>query len=681
MSEASCSISATANNPVTALSGPLSTHKTAGLLLSPRIAMFVSAAGATVLAVYWYHRATRHSVASRKPRPPHSIYCIADGEPQQTASRALPDVSELQPQDAAPCADYCVTLLNSAPTLSACEVEPSARSRLACRLDDTPRKPVGPKTKLVRSSASGSASGSALGPPSARMWNDWLVASLVLSKLDDWRDLLSAHFVCREWRAVLRAMPVEKIALDPDVCWRPGKEFERLFSSSMSWRMTHECSQQKCMELRMIASALPRLRAIDLSRICDHLDDSVIVALARGCPELRSIDFGRCGNCTPCPTDVAVDAICANCPLLEVLRPPMEEVSQLRVLEALADGCPQLRHLGPINLSVWYLPSQGADMESDAACVNAALGRLGARCPQLATLQLCGVYSKMALGGFGSLLTVEVDDATDLSSESVCQLAAGSPRLQTLRICRSRGLTNASLEALGVHCRKLRALTLFDVRWIDGRGLHAIGRGCAQLTKLWLDGVDYDADGGIETIAANCALLEDLSLGCGSTSPQQPDAALAAIANGCAHMRTLSLRANLLSDEGLRCLNGRADALEQLALQDVQDVSPGGLLRLVLHGLPRLRALSADMQAVMIGEFLEALLCARVADLGVMDGARVLTIDVYAEELKCSFQVGIANDAFLHQSAEARRSFAERFGFTTAAQPNDFARPAAQQHT
>ena len=96
-----------------------------------------------------------------------------------------------------------------------------------------------------------------------------------------------------------------------------------------SWRISASCSAQKCMELRTIARALPRLRRLDLSEVCNHIDDEVLLSIAAGCRELLSLDISGAGGYMPCPTDRAIAAICSSCLQLERLAPPTEEVSQL----------------------------------------------------------------------------------------------------------------------------------------------------------------------------------------------------------------------------------------------------------------------------------------------------------------------------------------------------------------
>jgi hypothetical protein len=90
-------------------------------------------------------------------------------------------------------------------------------------------------------------------------------------------------------------------------------------------------------KLITIANGLPQLQSLNISH-CGNITDEGIRALATGCPQLQSLNISHCGNIT----DEGIKALATGCTQLQSL-----DISGCvnitdTGIRALATGCPQL---------------------------------------------------------------------------------------------------------------------------------------------------------------------------------------------------------------------------------------------------------------------------------------------------------------------------------------------------
>ena len=92
-------------------------------------------------------------------------------------------------------------------------------------------------------------------------------------------------------------------------------------------------------ELMTIVNGLPQLQSLDISGC--GITDAGITALANGCPQLQSLDIGNCRNIT----DAGIRALASGCPQLQSLNISYSRNITVAGIIAVANGLPQLQSL------------------------------------------------------------------------------------------------------------------------------------------------------------------------------------------------------------------------------------------------------------------------------------------------------------------------------------------------
>ncbi len=92
--------------------------------------------------------------------------------------------------------------------------------------------------------------------------------------------------------------------------------------------------------LRAVGESSKHLEELNL-KFCEGVGDEGIVAVAEGCGKtLKSLGIASCARVT----DVALQSVGANCPILEKLYLESESIRTAGVT-AIAEGCPRLNSL------------------------------------------------------------------------------------------------------------------------------------------------------------------------------------------------------------------------------------------------------------------------------------------------------------------------------------------------
>ena len=176
----------------------------------------------------------------------------------------------------------------------------------------------------------------------------------------------------------------------------------------------------------IVAQECPNLTSLDLTKDASawpansNITNAGLIALARGCPKLVSLNLRGCHHITR------------------------------RGMIALAQGCPQLSSL---------------NLQNCRGITDAAVIALSQECPELSSLNFtwCKQITDAAVialsKGCPRLSFLDLTFCEELTDESVIALAQGCPELATLNLYGCHHVTYAAVTALA-GCRKLKKLDL-----------------------------------------------------------------------------------------------------------------------------------------------------------------------------------------------------------------------------
>lgn len=335
-------------------------------------------------------------------------------------------------------------------------------------------------------------------------------------------------------------------------------------------------------------------RDLQIEVTLESPDDAACFLLAR-CSQLRSIELLSC-QCLGMRYDEDSDP----------------NVNDDTSLQAVLQSCLQLEsltlHNGKFPNSLFALDPPALSrllhikLHNCYQLTGAAVIEIARRCPQLKSLEVCGLGPYRSEGGH-------------LTDEMIATVAALCPQLEAVQLSHCPSLTVAAIRSLvtcehlarldmrhgsdvlptaeavaliGRSCPQLRALILsprcsrpstkvasedsFDA------ALREVGRGCPMLTEL--DVSDWPlAERTVIEIASRCPNLEVLALPEASAT----DVAMEAVGTHCCRLRSLQVVRGSLTDAGLSRLVARCPRLEELHLTYCRHVSGIGLRAVAAH--------------------------------------------------------------------------------------------------
>jgi len=190
----------------------------------------------------------------------------------------------------------------------------------------------------------------------------------------DWYDVgkFDTALLKRNARSIyLDTLKLRKVKVGRNLFWSQAVE-----KGILNWLVSRDIRvvswdlQVDDTKLMTIATGCPQLQSLNI-RDCSEITDKGIIALATGCPQLQSLIMSYCHNIT----DEGIRALATGLPQLQSL-----EISQCRNItdegiRALASGCAQLQSL---NIT-------GCNNITDEGIRAVATG-----CPQLQSLKISG---------------------------------------------------------------------------------------------------------------------------------------------------------------------------------------------------------------------------------------------------------------------------------------------------
>jgi len=169
-------------------------------------------------------------------------------------------------------------------------------------------------------------------------------------------------------------------------------------------------------KLMTIATGCPQLQSLNSSH-CDNITDEGIIALANGCPQLQSLDISRCDKIT----DEGIIALATGCPQLQSLIMSYCHNITDEGIRALATGLPQLQSL---------------EISQCRNITDEGIRALASGCAQLQSLNITG--------------------CNNITDEGIRAVATGCPQLQSLKISGCDNITAGGREiAKSINSKKI----------------------------------------------------------------------------------------------------------------------------------------------------------------------------------------------------------------------------------
>ena len=164
----------------------------------------------------------------------------------------------------------------------------------------------------------------------------------------DWYDVgrFDNVLLNRKARGIyLDALKIRKVKVNRNELWWKSVD-KRILSwlISRSIRVISWDFKVDNTKLITIANGCPQLQSLDISW-SRKITDAGIKAVANGCPQLQSLDISRSGKIT----DEGIEAVANGCPQLQSLNISGCGNITDEGIRALATGCPQLQSLNMSN--------------------------------------------------------------------------------------------------------------------------------------------------------------------------------------------------------------------------------------------------------------------------------------------------------------------------------------------
>ena len=163
------------------------------------------------------------------------------------------------------------------------------------------------------------------------------------------------------------------------------------------------------------------------------------------------------------------------------------------------------------------------DVDGSSKLTERILIELSSHCPKLTSVKLGGYHTDAA----HMLIT----------DEGIAALAAGCPKLDTLKVGACMELTDQGIFSLAQHCKSLTHFSLESNDKITDVGMGALFESCTQLTTFEVTKLSNLTDEGMLALPLNCHKLSELRLHTIGVT----DAFLQALAKGCPKLTKLKL--------------------------------------------------------------------------------------------------------------------------------------------
>lgn len=189
---------------------------------------------------------------------------------------------------------------------------------------------------------------------------------------------------------------------------------------------------------------------------CDWVDDDFIACLVNSCPQLQRLSMDSCAKVT----DIGINKIAESCPQLQALI--LHGICSDAALVAVAKGCPQLRILGLMDTDVsdagLLEVAKGCPQLQSLELDRTQVSNVGVlkNCTQLRNLVLCSCLKitdaailELAQGCL-RLESLDLTGCTGVTDASISFIAQSWPKMKCLDLD-ATGITQKCIDALPKH--------------------------------------------------------------------------------------------------------------------------------------------------------------------------------------------------------------------------------------
>jgi len=367
-----------------------------------------------------------------------------------------------------------------------------------------------------------------------------LCVRAVAHQLPSYREPLSAYLAPSMVQRLLACLVAED-RLDVSAIWSLLTEETRSLELT-GWRL---CNPEA---LAALCKQCPHLQRVSL-RDCAHLESAALAVLLRGCTQLEVLDVSGCSHL----------------------------------------GDQAFTSLGPGSLPVL----SRLRLDGLAALSDAGIARLLSAAPALQALsmQRCAALTDTGLSALRApLRSVDLSQCTQLSDDTVRQLAVVSGRQLHMAALSGLQLGDAALATLAQHCSALTSVSVAGCQRITDHGLLQLMRSCGALGELNVADCRGLTGEAFSRLEVALPALQRLNLArCFHLEPQHTRR----LAERCPSLIDLDLQScEALTDECIAALSHCCRHLEALRLANCMRLTDQAVLAIAQHSGPSLHELS-----------------------------------------------------------------------------------------
>jgi Ca2+-binding EF-hand superfamily protein len=365
-------------------------------------------------------------------------------------------------------------------------------------------------------------------------------------------------------------------------------------------------------ELSLIGLNTPVLEWLDVGDT--PMRDEAMVWIAKGAPKLRYLRIANCREVT----SRGISMVLEECTCLETLDGTNLRGAASTLFEAAAespfimhrslpcslekvvlDGVMMFRDAGLIAMGTLCPNLQSMSLVGNSHLTDRGIMDWAKKCPQLQELHLTADYQTNVGDPFSC---ARVSDA------GLRCIAAGCPRLRSIRVSACHRLSDKGVLVLAAKCRELVCVHLSTNPRISDTSLLAIGSACPNLEELNISHCEDCSDDGLVSVIRNCTRLTTLYAG---NCHRLTDKSLIEMSRYSGLLRTLRVpQCPRLTDLGLSRLASRCWLLEDASFAWCEEISGfgvwmlarrcRGLTRLVVDGCRRIKPYHLALASSML---------------------------------------------------------------------------------
>ena len=324
-------------------------------------------------------------------------------------------------------------------------------------------------------------------------------------------------------------------------------------------RLSNMLQIDQVSDLTFIGSNLKTVREVGLFG-CQGITDIGLIALADGCPNLKTIDLSDCLGITEAGL-VELGQKCRRVQSINVsFCPHVFQIASwihfgyylLKTINISYCG-KRVTDLFVMTLARRCVLLEVILMDSSPAITDLCLSNLGKGND---VVDLTAPHHTYAYG-CKNLQTISLRDCQGITDIGLSALVHGCNRLKTINLSRCKGITDIGLSALGKQSPLLQTIEVDGCQGITNSGLLALVHGCDQLQIINLSHCQGITDNGLSALGNGCGQLQTINL---SHCEGITDIGLSALVHGCNRLKTINLsKCQGITDKGLTALTGCAE--------------------------------------------------------------------------------------------------------------------------